>query len=161
MRCVATAGGTGGGEVRRQTDRLALPEKLILLGRLWISFAAVHAALRRYPLAEAVIRLGTPSPRAPNYHEPMRLSRAVGRGLRIGRWQPRCLIRSLVLYRLLRAQGDPAELVIGFPDRALTVDAHAWIELLGRDVGPSPGRRHHRELVRYPPTSVVDAEPAR
>jgi hypothetical protein len=54
------------------------------------------------------------------------------------------------LYRLLRAQGDPAELVIGLTELPESPDAHAWIELDGRDIGPLPGRGHHRELARYP-----------
>lgn len=150
--------GTGAG-LRTPQRRLALPAKVLLLARVWVTFATVHAELIRNPLARAVVHLSSPPKRAPNYHEPMRLSRAVSRGLRIGPWQPRCLIRSLVLYRLLRAQGDAAELVIGLPNRALTSDAHAWIELLGRDVGPPPGRWHHQELVRYPQEPDIDAEP--
>ena len=127
---------------------LALPGKLALLWRVWVTAAGVQLALRRKPLPEVVRMLAESSPRAP-MPAPL-LSRAVSRGLRIGRWQPRCLIRSLVLFRLLRAQGDAAELVIGLPDHATSPDAHAWIELAGRDVGPLPGRGMHRELSRYP-----------
>jgi hypothetical protein len=59
------------------------------------------------------------------------------------------LFSALVLYRLLRAQGDRAELVIGLPSDARTKDAHAWVELDGVDVGPPPGRSGHLELTRY------------
>ena len=55
-----------------------------------------------------------------------------------------------MLYRLLRRQGDPAELVIGLPASPRDKDAHAWVELDGRDVGPFPGRNGHVELARYP-----------
>jgi hypothetical protein len=139
-----------GANFRRRLGRLPRRAKLVLLVRLWITFAQVRFELRRRPLAGVVARLSSQPVRAPLYHDPIRLSRAITRGLRIGPWQPRCLIRSLVLYRLLRAQGDPAELVIGLPGRAMNADAHAWIELFGHDVGPLPGRRHHAELVRYP-----------
>ena len=56
---------------------------------------------------------------------------------------------SLVLYRLLREQGDDAELVIGLPQTPADKDAHAWVELAGRDVGPPPGRGPHEELARF------------
>jgi hypothetical protein len=58
-------------------------------------------------------------------------------------------VSALVLFRLLRRQGDPAELVIGLPATAADQNAHAWIELDGRDVGPAPGRNGHVELARF------------
>jgi Transglutaminase-like superfamily len=58
------------------------------------------------------------------------------------------LINALVLYRLLREQGDPVELVIGLPEQAADERAHAWVELEGRDVGPPPGRAGHSEMAR-------------
>jgi hypothetical protein len=80
---------------------------------------------------------------------PRRLSRAVDRILRIGRRQPTCLVSSLVLFKLLREQGDPAEIVIGLPDSPADKDAHAWVELDGVDVGPPPGRSGHAEMARF------------
>ena len=56
---------------------------------------------------------------------------------------------ALVLYRLLREQGDEPELVIGLPQTAADKDAHAWVELGGVDVGPPPGRGTHEELARF------------
>jgi hypothetical protein len=53
------------------------------------------------------------------------------------------------LFRLLREQGDPAELVIGLPDAAADHEAHAWVEVDGRDVGPPPGRGQHEPLARF------------
>lgn len=131
---------------------LSLPSKVWLLGRVWWAGLLVVVALRRHPLPEAVIALGRPS--ASNPLPPALLSRAVSRGLRIGGRRPRCLIRSLVLYRLLRAQGDAAEIVIGLPHRPESPDAHAWVELAGHDVGPWPGRGQHVELARYPRSSA-------
>ena len=54
-----------------------------------------------------------------------------------------------MLFRLLRAQGEEPELVIGLPLEPRDRDAHAWIELAGRDVGPPPGKGRHVELARY------------
>jgi hypothetical protein len=60
------------------------------------------------------------------------------------------LIRSLVLYSLLRSQGDAAELIIGMPVLPTSSDAHSWVELGGQDVGPLPGSRGYAELARFP-----------
>ena len=71
------------------------------------------------------------------------------RTLKVGRRQPTCLVNALVLYRLLREQGDHAELVIGLPAKAADKDAHAWVELDGVDMGPPPGRSGHAEMARF------------
>jgi hypothetical protein len=60
-----------------------------------------------------------------------------------------------VLYTLLREQGEAAELVIGIPAAARTSDAHAWVELGGRDVGPRPGSLGATELTRYQRSPVT------
>lgn len=124
--------------------------KVRLAGRVWTSFVRVHWALRRLPLPQAVQSVGESPLAWWGSLAPRRLSRTVDRVLRIGPWRPRCLIGSLVLYRLLRAQGTQATVVIGLPDRPEEIGAHAWIEVDRIDVGPSPGRGVHEELVRYP-----------
>ena len=123
-------------------------ERVALLLRVWTLAARIQLALARHPVAvvaDAVGRIGDERPK------PIRLlNRAVSRGLRVGDLQPRCLTRSLVLYALLRSQGDPAELVIGLKAEPGTADAHAWVELRGEDVGPLPGSRGYRAMARYP-----------
>lgn len=124
--------------------------KLLLAIRIWRSFALVRWRLRRKPLPEFVDELTRPvREAAPRRHPPIRLSRAVHKSLRIGSVRPRCLVSALVLYRLLREQGDEPELVIGLPSEARDHGAHAWVELRGRDVGPPPGRGEHVEIARY------------
>jgi hypothetical protein len=125
-------------------------EKVRLAGRVWSSYIRVHWALRREPLPRAAELVGTAPSAWWGSLAPLRLSRTVHRVLHIGPWRPRCLIGSMVLYRLLRSQGTDAELVIGLPDHAEDHEAHAWVEVDGGDVGPPPGRGAHRELVRYP-----------
>jgi hypothetical protein len=121
-----------------------------LASRIWTSFVTVHLGLRRMPLPELVERLADgPAATWPPLR-PSRLSRAVDRTLRLGRRRPRCLILALVLYRLLRSQGDDGDVVIGLPIDARDKDAHAWIEIDGRDIGPPPGKGVHEELARYP-----------
>jgi len=56
--------------------------------------------------------------------------------------------------RLLRVQGNDAVLVIGLADDRPSTEAHAWVELAGRDMGPAPGAYGHRALVRYPIDAV-------
>ena len=130
------------------TAPLTLTGKVVLLCLVWVTAAQVRLELWRRPLPDVVRALSTPTRRNPR---PVALlSRAVSRGLRVRRWHPRCLIRSLVLYRLLCAQGDPAELIIALPRHPTSHDAHAWVELRGRDVGPLPGGAGYEELTRYP-----------
>ena len=114
-------------------SRLSLRAKTGLAVRIWVLLARVVVGLRREPLPALVARL----------------SRAVDRSLRVGGRRPRCLVNALVLYRLLREQGDDAELVVGLPARPVDKDAHAWVELGGVDVGPPPGRSGHEELARF------------
>jgi hypothetical protein len=134
---------------RRSTPpRVPITRKVALLGRVWATAAEVQFALWRHDLPDVVARFALPDGRT--RLPPGLLSRAVSRGLTIGIWQPRCLIRSLVLYRLLRGQGDAAELIIGLRDRPTNSDAHAWVELAGWDVGPAPGGAGYEVLTRYP-----------
>lgn len=120
---------------------------------VWGHFLTVWLTLRRRSLPEAIRRLGGPPRRAPLRLHPAHWSRLNDRLLRAGRFRPRCLLRALVLYRCLRAQGHEAVVVIGLPREAAGKDAHAWVELDGREVGPAPGRAGHVEFVRYPETS--------
>lgn len=130
-------------------DHLSLGRKIRLLIRIWLLAARIQWALWRRPLPEVILDLSRPTGEAAQLSTGL-LSRAVSRGLRVGRWHPRCLLRSLVLYRLLRSQGRPADLVIGLRRLSPTSDAHAWVELDGIDVGPLPGRGRHAELARFP-----------
>jgi Transglutaminase-like superfamily len=128
--------------------QLSLLAKVGLALRIWSLYPRILVGLRREQFPGYVARLGRPGAR----HEPLspaRLSRAVDRSLRLGSRRPRCLVNALVLYRLLREQGDAAELVIGLQQTPADKDAHAWVELGGKDVGPPPGKGPHRELARF------------
>lgn len=124
--------------------------KARLFGEVIGAFLLVRRRLRQRPLPDVVRELGTSGDAWWERVRPLRLSRIVHRALGIGPWHPRCLIMALVLFRLLRAQGDDAELVIGLPTEPEDKDAHAWVELDGRDIGPPPGKNGHEELARYP-----------
>ena len=127
---------------------LSLRAKAGLALRIWSLYPRVMVALRREELPAYVARLGKTESRGRRL-TPDRLARAVDRSLRVGSHRPRCLVNAVVLFRLLREQGDGAELVIGLPQTPADKDAHAWIELDGVDVGPPPGRGTHEELARF------------
>ena len=46
-----------------------------------------------------------------------------------------CLLRSLLLFWLLKARGERAELVIGIRKETAGLNSHAWIELRGTIIG--------------------------
>ena len=128
------------------SPRLPPGARIRLFARVWMTYARVRRQLSRAPLPAVVRALGDVPAREPR-HAPALLSLAVHRSLKPIR--PRCLTGSLVLYRLLREQGESAELVIGLPPDAVRHDAHAWVEVAGRDVGPPPGRGRHAAMARF------------
>jgi hypothetical protein len=93
--------------------------------------------------------LGATRPTRRRRVDPRKLGRIVQKVLGFGPWKARCLWTALVLYELLREQGDAPQLVIGLRRDPTDKDAHAWVEIDGVDVGPPPGRRGHEELTRY------------
>jgi hypothetical protein len=115
--------------------------------------------LRRFALPELVARLGqVDGPRRSYLPPPRPLGRAVHRVLGRPPIRARCLIKALVLYRLLYLAGRPGELVIGMAEVPLDKDAHAWVEIDGHDVGPPPGRMGLMELVRYGTVTAASDE---
>lgn len=125
-----------------------LMAKVQVLVRVWRCFLHISFRDAREPLPQFITRLGRVSRGSGTRIPPNRLRGAVLRALHLGPWRPTCLANALVLYRLLREQGDPAELVIGLPVEAITHEAHAWVELNGEDLGPFPGA-HHSALARF------------
>lgn len=118
---------------------------------MWWTYLGVVLALRGTSLPEAVARIdrGMARRRPVAAHPTARLNAAVDRCLRVGRVEARCLTAALVLYRLLRRQGDVPALVIGVLPDGSDHRAHAWVELDSRVVGPPPGRNGHVELARF------------
>lgn len=135
--------------------RLSLADKTRLAARVWGAYVLVRLQVHRCPLPDLVARLGTRSGPVRHRYAPASLSRAVHRVLGMRLTEQTCLVRALVLYRLLRAQGDDAELVIGLPPRPVDHKAHAWVELNGVDLGPPPGRGAYEPLARYPARPVT------
>ncbi|MDR7483320.1 MAG: lasso peptide biosynthesis B2 protein [Armatimonadota bacterium] len=128
---------------------LSLGDKARLAGRVLRTYVVVRVNLHRQPLPRLVARLGeSPGPTGRRY-APALLSRAVHRVLRTSLTEQTCLVRALILYRLLKEQGDAPELVIGLPPHPTDHRAHAWVELDGVDLGPPPGRGLYEPFARY------------
>ncbi|MGH8911047.1 MAG: lasso peptide biosynthesis B2 protein [Acidimicrobiia bacterium] len=112
-------------------------------------YVRVRLDLRRYPLPELVSRYSRLQ-RAPNRHQVRTLRRGVDRLLKLPGRPLRCLPRALVLYSLVVEQNHNPRLVLGLPQVGDSNRAHAWVEIDGIDVGPSPGRDGHEPLAVYP-----------
>ena len=122
----------------------------IRLGRsIAVRYIRVRLDLRRVPLPSLVDRYSALPP-SPRRYQVGTLRRGVDRLLRLPRRPLRCLPRALVLYSMVTQQGHDARLVIGLPLRGESARAHAWVEIGGVDVGPSPGRDGHDPMAAYP-----------
>jgi hypothetical protein len=118
---------------------------------IWKRFLRVKILLRQQNVSAVAIALGGRPDKERRRRHPVNLGRAVWKALSLGPVHPRCLPIALVHYRLLIEQGLPAQLVIGLPEESESIDAHAWVEIEGIDVGPPPGRGGRTVLGRYGP----------
>jgi Transglutaminase-like superfamily len=119
------------------TRRLTLGERARLAVEILSAYAAARSALSHEPIERALARLraasAPPDPRSGAVAESRRLGAAVARMLR---WLPgdtRCLVRSLVLTRVLAHRGIPSTFVIGTRSTPEFL-AHAWVEHAGQPV---------------------------
>jgi hypothetical protein len=71
-------------------------------------------------------------------YEVVHLARLADIAARITHGQGRCLGRSLLLFWLLKARGEPAELLIGISKEAASLHGHAWIQLRRRVISDHP-----------------------
>lgn len=132
-----------------EATRLSVPRKAALAGEV----LATYVRVRRMPKDDIVATLAalracrpTISPAQPSGQRLgtcRRLGRAVTRTLAVMPTDSRCLIRSLVLVRLLARRGIESSLVIGIrpgPEFA----AHAWVEREGVALLPAGGTAYER-----------------
>jgi hypothetical protein len=133
--------------------RLSFLPRARLVAEIIVAYLQARRALRRAPIASVVAMLRCQDvPAASSAHsaestlaEARRLARAVARTLALVPGDTRCLVRSLVVTRLLARRGIPGKLVIGAradPDFL----AHAWVEHAGDPV-LSPGDGSFGRLV--------------
>lgn len=130
-------------------ERLTHTARARLAVEILTAYIQARRSLRRAPIEDVVARLRAQSP-PPNQDvsslaEARRLGRAVGRLLSHVPGDTRCLVRSLVLTRLLARRGVQAKLVIGV-QAAPEFLAHAWVEYDGSPV-LDPGEESFGRLV--------------
>ncbi len=121
---------------------LGISERARLVVEILAAYGLARRELRRRPIDAVIERLRRPGSLARSSpvgagQEAHRLGRAVGRTLARAPGDTRCLVRSLVLTRLLSRRDIESTLVIGArpePDFL----AHAWVEHEGVAVLP-PG----------------------
>jgi hypothetical protein len=121
---------------------MSLRAKGLLAAEILVTYIVTRWSLRRAPLPGVVARLRQVE--GARLRGPMvsghgaRLGRAVERTLSPLPVDSRCLLRSLVLLRMLARRGERAELVIAArPGEAADgFEAHAWVEVRGRAVLP-------------------------
>lgn len=116
--------------------RLALGVEILL------DYVPSWRALRTDDLPRMVtesraVRRVAPASRANEHELAVRLGAVVGRMLALMPTDSRCLIRSLVLTRMLARRAIPSEVVIGVRPGGPGFAAHAWVEHDGRAVLPN------------------------
>ena len=113
------------------------------------AYVRVRWLLVRHDLRETVVVLHTEKTSdASGLSEQLvgiRLGRGVMRTLRVVPTDSRCLMRSLVLLKLLTRRGIDGQLVIGVRSGP-PFEAHAWIETGGLPLLPDGGDRYERFL---------------
>jgi hypothetical protein len=121
--------------VLRQAKRAALVAEIVL------AYAQAKVLMRRTDLPTTLERLRrrSPPPAQPDsIPGAVRLGDIVARVLDVLPTDSRCLIRSLVLTRLLDRRGTASTLAIGVRPGE-DFGAHAWLEVAGRPVQDAGG----------------------
>jgi transglutaminase superfamily protein len=112
--------------------------KLRLAGEILFEYLRAGWTLRRHGLEAALAAVPRPSEADdPREHATsLRMGRAVDRTLSALPSDPRCLIRAVVLARVLARRGIGSRLVVGVR-AAPEFTAHAWVEHLGAPLLPA------------------------
>ena len=97
----------------------------------------------RFDLPEAVARLRAGDRRARESVNPWHVAGATARVLSLLPTDSRCLMRSLVLLRLLAVRGVTSTLVIGVKTEPAFA-AHAWVEWEGAGLLPTGSGEYRR-----------------
>lgn len=121
---------------RHPLDQL---QRLRLVSEIVATYVQARSTLRGAPIASVVATLRSDGARASRatsqdtLEEARRLGRAAARTLALLPGDTRCLVRSLVLTRMLARRGISGKLVIGARADPSFL-AHAWVEHAGQPV---------------------------
>ena len=112
--------------------------KLRLAAEIVLEYVRASWTLRRHGLEAALAAMPRPSEGDdPRQHEiSLRMGRAVDRTLSSLPSDPRCLIRAVVLARVLARRGIGSRLVVGVRT-VPEFSAHAWVEHRGMPLLPT------------------------
>jgi hypothetical protein len=132
--------------------RPRLLDKLLLAGEILATYATVRRLLWRRTLPETVaaLRMGAgdgESADGASRDDARHLASATVRTIRLLPTDSRCLVRSLVLIRVMARRGLGCTLVLSSPPPGPGFEAHAWIEHGGVPLLP-PDAPGHEQLVR-------------
>lgn len=122
-------------------------EKAALTCEILVAYVAVRRRLWRTEFPEALAAIRRTPARKPAGGDPIavgqRMGHATGRVLRLLPTDSRCLMRSLVVVRLLARRGIDVRLVLGVSGPQDFV-AHAWVERGGVPFLPTGGDAFRR-----------------
>ncbi len=102
--------------------RLALPFVALRRMAQFFSWAANQRLLHHLPIFQ-------------HYYEMERLTRFADLAARVIRSDGPCLLRSVLLFWLLKVRGGQPQLLIGVNKDNGNLNSHAWIELKGKTIG--------------------------
>ena len=133
---------------RRLQEPLRRRRKLHLAIEIFATYLRLRFVLARRPLPAVLADLRRDAAQRPEVTVDdqvigIRLGRAVSRALSPLPFDSRCLVRSLVLTRMLARRGIPARLVIGV-EPGPEFSAHAWVEADGVPLLPADDTRYSR-----------------
>jgi hypothetical protein len=119
--------------------------RVLLAGEILVTYPRAWWVMRKRPLPQALailrVRSGEP---IEDVLRARQIGHAVSRLLAPLPVDSRCLIRSLVLVRMLDRRDIPTRLIIGVQPGAADF-AHAWVEVAGQPV-LDPGEFHDLRL---------------
>jgi hypothetical protein len=122
------------------------PREVFILLQFFIFALIVHSSLRCVALPR-VIAFGTGLaknrfwrclPLSQNYFQLTQLTLLASTASRFARPNGPCLLRSLLLFWLLKSRDEPAELLIGINKDTSVLQSHAWVESPGKILADSP-----------------------
>ena len=109
---------------------------------IWTTYVQVRWLVLRHPIDQVVEQLrggaAADRPAAEAQGVARRLERPVVRSLGILPWDSRCLMRSLVMLRMMARRGVACDLVLGARTQE-AFKAHAWVEHQGHALLPTLG----------------------
>ena len=135
----------------RRGRRLGPVRRTLLAGEILMTYASVHRLLRRHTLPETVAalrrgRLAAPAADAAALPLGRHLAWATVRTITLLPVDSRCLMRSLVLTRVLARRGLRSTFVLSAAPGP-QFEAHAWVELDGEPL-LLPAGADHEQLIR-------------